>query len=130
MEGRKFPTVLVPNNILFAHRQRIAKHFTSMHECMRARLGIRVILRAAKVLWSEGVTLGKDVIWRRFWVTPGFCRWLVKLRVRSLMELEGWSSDKGLSGQVGYADPLVARQVNDYAATSYIYPKVPDDNYY
>ena len=95
---------------------------------MRARLCIRAILRAAKVLWSEGDTLGKDLIWRRFWVTPGFCRWLVKLKVRSLMGLEGWSSNKGLCGQVGYADPLVARQVNDYA-TSYIYPKVPDDNY-
>jgi hypothetical protein len=28
----------------------------------------------AKVLWSEGVTLGKDLILRRFWVTPGCCR--------------------------------------------------------
>ena len=74
MEGRKFPTVLVPNDTLFAHRRRIAKHFTSVHECMRARLSIRVILRMAKVLWSEGVTLGKDLIRRRFWVTPGFCR--------------------------------------------------------
>jgi hypothetical protein len=45
------------------------------------------------------------------------------------MELEGWSSNKGLSGQVDYANLSVARQVNDYA-TSYRYPKVPDDNYY
>ena len=70
----------------------------------------------------------KDLIRRRFWVTPGFRMLLVKLKVRSLTELEGWSSDKGLSGQVGYANLSVARQVNDYV-TSYIHPKVPDDSY-
>jgi hypothetical protein len=101
MEGRKFPTVSVPNDTLFAHRQRIAKHFTSVHECMRACLSIRVILRMAKVLWSEEVTLGKDLIWRRFWVTPGLCELPVKLMVRLPMEPVGWSSSKGPSGQVG-----------------------------
>jgi hypothetical protein len=35
-----------------------------------------VILGMAKVLWSEGVTLGKDLKWWRFWVTPGFCRFV------------------------------------------------------
>jgi hypothetical protein len=44
------------------------------------------------------------------------------------MEQVGWSGNKGLSGQVGCAGLLVARQVNEYA-TSFIYPKVLDDNY-
>ena len=52
MEGRKFLTVSVPNDTLFAHRRRIAEQFTSVHECMRTRSCIRVILRKAKVLWS------------------------------------------------------------------------------
>ena len=59
MEGRKFLMVLVPNDTLFAHQRRIAKHFTSVQECMRARLSIRVILRESIVLLSEGVTLEK-----------------------------------------------------------------------
>ena len=81
-----------------------------------------------KVLWSEGVALEKTWYCGGSGLHLDSAGLLVKLKVRSPMEQVGWSGYKGLSGQVGYAALSVARRVNDYA-TSFIYPKVPDDNY-